>query len=163
MLILATFVFGFYKFCDVNASKLKYVGIVGFIHGFLHVFLMLITIWAITYTNYSIFGLRGNLLVSLAVSVQIFFVGGFLSGMLMGVYLWFCNYFLGIHDNEAFSSLKIEGYKNFLRMHIKDNLLTIYPLGVRKIAKWRFEKDAFVPDKKLAVELLEEPISIPLK
>ena len=40
------------------------------------------------------------------------------------------------HPNEAFSSLRIEGYKSFLRMHIApDGRLDVYPIGLRRVPK----------------------------
>lgn len=46
---------------------------------------------------------------------------------------------MGRHHNEAFSALKIKGYKNFLRFKIgRDGDLRIYPVGVKKVIKtWR--------------------------
>jgi hypothetical protein len=96
------------------------------------------------------------------IGVLIFALGGFVSGVLVGVYLLFSSLVLKMHDNEAFSSLKIAGYKNFLRMHIKGNKLTIYPIGIRDAPKWYNIGGVFKSKEPLEPELIDEPIVIDL-
>ena len=71
------------------------------------------------------------------------------------------------HANEAFSSLRIEDYKNFLRLHIaKDGSLTIFPIGIERVPRrWRAtEASAFdaqlEPDDPSArkPQLIEPPL-----
>lgn len=163
--VLLLFAFGFYKFCDTNSSKLRFVGITGFIHGLLHIALMLISLWAFTYISYQVLESM-NMVYDITIIMSVVFlavvIGGFVSGLLVGIYLIFCNLVLGIHDNEAFSSMKIEGHKNFLRMHIRDNKLTIYPIGIRKIAKWKADLGNFITKDQISPELIESPIVIDL-
>ncbi len=54
----------------------------------------------------------------------------------MGVYLLVALNVFGFHHNEAFSSLAIEDWKNFLRMRIgPDGALTIYPVGIERVPR----------------------------
>ena len=54
----------------------------------------------------------------------------------LGLYLLLSLNLFSRHTTEAFSSLRIEDYKNFLRMRIDpDGGLTIFPIGVQKAAK----------------------------
>jgi hypothetical protein len=70
------------------------------------------------------------------------------------------------HSGEIWGALASTDYKSFLRMKIdRDELLTIYPVGVRHSAKWRFEPEGdvgdpwFVPDsEEPAPALIEAPI-----
>ncbi len=163
--VLLLFAFGFYKFCDSNSSKLRFVGVAGLIHGLLHIALMLFSLWAFTYISYNMLeslNLVSDITIIMSVVLFTVLIGGFVSGLLVGLYLIFCNLVLGIHDNEAFSSMKIEGHKNFLRMHLKDNKLTIYPIGLKKIARWKPELGSFITKDKLSPELIESPIVIDL-
>jgi hypothetical protein len=43
------------------------------------------------------------------------------------------------HDNEAFSSLAIQDYKQFLRMKLdEDGTLTVFPVGIRRVPRrWK--------------------------
>jgi hypothetical protein len=94
-------------------------------------------------------------------------VGGFVFGsLIMGVYLLLSLNVFGRHGNEAFSSLAIEDWKSFLRMHIDElGNLTIYPIGVRQVPrKWKPRETnvgpELVPDDPAATgpELIESPI-----
>ena len=38
-----------------------------------------------------------------------------------------------MHAGEAFAALRIKNYKNFLRIKIEKDKLTIYPLGIDKM------------------------------
>jgi hypothetical protein len=64
--------------------------------------------------------------------------GGFASGALVGIYLVVSERVFGWHDNEVFSCQSIEGYANFVRMHVDEKEgLTIYPIGVTRVPrKW---------------------------
>jgi hypothetical protein len=72
----------------------------------------------------------------------------------------------GRHDNEAFSALKIQDYKNFLRLHIDEKgTLTIYPIKIQRASrKWRAreknenDNSFIVPEGGTKPELIEPPI-----
>ena len=102
---------------------------------------------------------------------QVLLVLGWLVGsLIMGIYLFVSLNFFGRHSNEAFSSLAIEDYKNFLRMRIEANGgLTIFPVRVRRVPrKWKRQREghegpAYVSDDGDATipELVESPIYFP--
>jgi hypothetical protein len=77
-------------------------------------------------------------------------LGGFLAGMVLGLYLIGANLFpfMRTHGNEAFSGVRFTRYKNFLRLHIgPDGVLTIYPLGIDSVCKsWELDPDATDPE-----------------
>ena len=112
--------------------------------------------------------------------------GGFLGGVVFGLYLWISNRFLDIHTNEVLLCQSHPDYKNFLRLHIRrDGPITIYPIGVKRVnrkQKWTFNflerrlaawalqpaakggaawfepKDGMIQD---FAHLIEKPITIP--
>ena len=54
---------------------------------------------------------------------------------MIGVYLILSLNFFGANMTNAFSSLRIASYKNFLRLKItNDGDLTLYPLGIDEMA-----------------------------
>ena len=69
----------------------------------------------------------------------------------------------------AFAALKIEDFKNFLRLHVaRDGSPTIYPVKIEHVPRrWRdrVTGDAtpsrVVPDEPLQATLIEPPIVIP--
>ncbi|MDP8954418.1 MAG: hypothetical protein M3N37_05790, partial [Actinomycetota bacterium] len=104
------------------------------------------------------------LLIALAV------VGGLAGALVMGIYLAVCCAWLRAHGNEAFSSMGLTRYKNFLRLHIdRDGVLRIYPIGLdRASSKWRLDPENqdneaswLAPDgTELRPRLIESPIVI---
>ncbi len=68
-------------------------------------------------------------------------------------------------DNLSFSSLGVDDYKNFLRLHITPDKITVYPLKVERICReWSaYHNDAaprIQPRQELKVELIEEPFEL---
>jgi hypothetical protein len=88
---------------------------------------------------------------------------------LMGLYLLLSLNGCRRHANEAFSALKIQDYKHFLRLHIDREGLTIYPIGLRKVPRaWKLAEarkhgePLYVPAKEaLKPDLIEEPFAMP--
>lgn len=94
-------------------------------------------------------------------------ISGFVFGsLIMGIYLLLSLNFFGRHGNEAFSSIGVEDWKHFLRLHVNENGdLTIYPIGIRRVPrKWKPREGTtgseLQPDDKNATEpeLIEPPI-----
>ena len=103
------------------------------------------------------------------ISSVLMFVGGWIVGsMIFGLYLFISLNIFGRHSNEAFSSLAIADYKNFLRMKIDKDGLTIYPCIQRVPRKWRAATaadhtvSAIVPNDAKASPpfLIEKPIHL---
>jgi hypothetical protein len=107
-------------------------------------------------------------LLQFLVTGTLIFSGGWLAGStLLGIYLLVSLNVFGRHSNEAFSSLAIEDYKNFLRIHIAaDGTLTIYPVRLHRVPRrWlnRATDDTttpsrVVPAEPLNADLIEPPI-----
>jgi hypothetical protein len=103
--------------------------------------------------------------------LEMVFIGGIFAGFVWGAYLTICC-FLGLHCDQAFASMGIPDFKNFLRMKVEPNKLTIYPIGLRRTPRrwaWRRAKDrgfgetggpAIVPTRPLRPSLIEGPIEI---
>ncbi len=86
-------------------------------------------------------------------------VAGLLSATIFGLYLLLSLQGFGRHWNEAFSSLRIEGWKCFLRLRIAaDGTVTVFPVGLRRVPRTPTGDAAPAP---LAPELIEREIVIP--
>uniref|UniRef100_A0A7S1I8W4 RING-type domain-containing protein n=1 Tax=Eutreptiella gymnastica TaxID=73025 RepID=A0A7S1I8W4_9EUGL len=72
---------------------------------------------------------------------------------IFGVYLFTCVTFLGCHWDTGFSSLQIEHYKNFIRLHIRpDGDLEVFAIGINQVpAEYRLDPKwgALHPDREL--------------
>jgi hypothetical protein len=99
------------------------------------------------------------------------FIGGLAAGFVWGAYLT-VSCLLGLHCDQAFASMGIPDYKNFLRIKVEPNKLTIYSIGLRRTPRrwaWRKAKDAglgavsgpaIVPARPLRPSIIDGPIEI---
>ena len=62
-----------------------------------------------------------------------------MGALLLGVYLFVSIRLFGRHGNVAFSSLRIQGYKQWLRLRIDvAGVLTIHAIGIDRVPRrWR--------------------------
>lgn len=76
-------------------------------------------------------------------------VGGAAGGLVMGAYLGIVNTLPGhAHGNEAFSALRLEDHKNFVRLHIdRHGALHLYAIGVDEVCrKWDADPENADPE-----------------
>jgi hypothetical protein len=98
-------------------------------------------------------------------------LGALAGGALWGFY-WVLTGIARMHAEDAFAALRIQSYKNFLRLKLEPDRLTIYPLGVDKVpdrygwlnapmgAAAPPHNPKLVPRKPVDVRLIESPIVI---
>lgn len=94
-------------------------------------------------------------------------VGGLASAYVLAGYLLVADT-TGHNTNEIFAAARIEDYKCFLRLHVTKEALTIYPVGLGRVAHdWRVRQgtspeDAWLePDgDELEPHLIEAPIRL---
>ena len=152
---------GIIRFTDIKSGGGKWNYIAGAIHALLQVALFYVLYWF--FSGYHS-GLNEGWQICLFV-LELGILGGIASALLFGLYLLFSISFLDNHITEASSSYRWDGFKNFLRIHLTADGLTIYPIGVEKVVKnWqnkgskdqpRFEGD------RIDYQLIEKPIHIP--
>jgi hypothetical protein len=172
-LTVAALLAGLIFFTDSNSKVQKYLG--GLIHGLFHLAATFILGWLSFFlalwllgtntVNYPQYYSQNPMIVNLvwfACIVVVCGIGGYFFGsIIMGAYLFFSLHVFKRHDNEAFSALKIQDYKNFLRMHIDAaGDLTIYPIKVEKVGrKWIYKKEKngfYESQEELKPDLIEE-------
>ncbi len=158
----------------------------GVLHALAHIVLFLFFMRAIAFVNLGILEFDvDEWRQVLLFGVEMLVIGGFLGGMVFGLYLWISNRLFDLHDNEILLCQSDPDYKNFLRFHIKaDGTMTIYPVGVtkvphdtswaidsveRRLSSWSLQPDAgrgepwFEPKSgniETLSSLIEGPISI---
>jgi hypothetical protein len=145
-----------------------YRRIAGTLHGLAHLTAAFFIGWGAAWATVH---LHTDKVLELVLTGLLVFVGGALAGpLVMGTYLLVSLNVFGRHANEAFSSLAIPDFKNFLRLHIgSDGSLRIYPIKIERVARrWRAKPSAgphepqYEPDDRRASaeELIEEPITV---
>ena len=98
-------------------------------------------------------------------SVEMIFVGGFISSFIFGIYLIISTLIIKNHPTEAFSSFRWTGYKNFLRIHIdKNGIAKVYPVGVKKVVtNWKnvgTEGKPKFAGQEPSCQLIEDPFEL---
>jgi hypothetical protein len=156
---------GIVVFTDTSSGRKKLNYIAGVIHGIMHLINFYFLLWLFSYLNLTIWEMEINSLLQVLVfSAEMIIVGGFISGVLFGLYLTISVVFLKNHITEASSSYRWEGYKNFLRISIDKEGLTIYPVGVKRVvSNWKLKGTEDAPrfeGDPINYELIEDPIFI---
>lgn len=141
-------ILGFVLFTDTHS--IWYKRLAGTAHGLVHA----AAAWALVMAARSLtttLGLSNAIAIEALNGAFMFLSGGFAGSFLMGLYLLISLNLFGRHSNEAFSSLRIEDYKNFLRLHIAaDGSLAIYPIGIERVPrKWKAATSATEFDPQL--------------
>jgi hypothetical protein len=125
----------------------------GFGHGIAHLFLGAALLWLFAHINLALLGDAGPQWIDSWRQVLLFIAemltsGFVLGGCLMGLYLALSNAVSGLHADEVFSSLHNQDYKNFLRMHLGPQGLTVYPVAVQRVCRnWRLHPAATLISK----------------
>ncbi|MGB3586510.1 MAG: metallophosphoesterase [Tunicatimonas sp.] len=147
-------------FADENAGKSKYTWIIGFLHGGLHLVVCSILIWGFATINLRYLELEVISVTQVVLfAIEMMVIGSICGGILVGLYLLASNLVLGIHDNESFSALHEEGYKNFLRFHLTPTQLTLYSIGIKRVNKNWERKGKFAFSGQLPkAHLIEPPV-----
>ena len=171
ILVVVLLLLGLIFFTDSNSMRYKRWA--GLLHGMAHIFAAFVFGW-LAYLFSLWISAKFNVPIppdpSTRYNVVWFFsvllvsgVGGYVVGsLIMGLYLYISLHLFGRHSNEAFSALKIEDYKNFLRLHIdKSGALTIYPIKIETVPKdWQDRGEYFEPSGGTEPQLIEDPIVV---
>jgi hypothetical protein len=88
-----------------------------------------------------------------------------LGSAIVGFYLLISLNVFGRHSEEAFSALRIQDYKHFLRLHLaRDGTMTIYPIAIPRVPRvWGARAKGatgsrIVPQEPFEPVLIEPPI-----
>ncbi|MBK8243905.1 MAG: hypothetical protein IPK88_10800 [Saprospiraceae bacterium] len=90
--------------------------------------------------------------------------------ILFGLYLYLCNSLFRLHDNEVFSISKVNKFKNYLKIKIDKDNITVFPIGIDHINNSLQKSfDNKIYDKlhkdldQTKTKMIEEPIVISLR
>lgn len=156
----------FVLFTDTHKKVYRWFG--GMAHAALHLMAALVVAWIAHSVSVRLAGFPAHSLGHFLLTGFGTFLGGWLVGSeVMGLYLLISLNVFGRHSNEAFSSLRLEDYKNFLRLHVTpEGKLVIYPIGIDRIPRrWRRECQTqgsqYIPEEEIRPGLIESPLVIP--
>jgi hypothetical protein len=129
---------GLVFFTDTHSRIYRVLG--GAAHAVAHLFAALGLAWLASIFTVEMLGLEfASTAQLLLAGLLTFLAGGPVGGFIIGVYLLVSIQLFGRHGNEAYSSLRIQDYKQFLRLRIGvDGLLTIWCFGIDRVPRrWR--------------------------
>jgi hypothetical protein len=135
---LVLFIGAFIFFTDTHLRSWRILG--GASHAVLHLAAAFMVGWLALIITVRGFDLSYGSLPQLLLSGMITFVmGGPVGTLILGIYLFVSIRVFGRHGNEAFSSLRIADYKQWLRLRIgADGTLTIYAIAIDRVPRrWR--------------------------
>ena len=132
MLFVSAVVF----FTDTHVRWYRVLG--GIAHAVAHLGAAFAVGWLALIVTTRWFGLPFGDIAQMLVSAVITFVGGGIAGSLvLGLYLFVSLRIFGRHSNEAFSSLKIQDFKQWLRLRIDAaGDLTIFSIGIDRVPRY---------------------------
>lgn len=156
---------GIVMFTDTKSGFHKWNYVAGVVHGLLQLAGFYVLLWYFAVFNLFQLGLELNSpLQVLLFAAEMILIGGTVSAIIFGVYLTVSILFLKNHITEASSSYRWEGYKNFLRVHLTKDSLTIYPIGFKSVVKdWKMDGNPEKPSftgSPINCSLIEKPIVI---
>lgn len=170
LLVAAAFVAALIHYADIR-SKPKKIAFGG-VHALIHVGIVVVATGLTSVLAYPLQSLPlGDILYLLGLALGLV-ASGFLGGAVWGLYLLVVSYLLGDHANDAFSAMRLDSFRHFLRLKIEGDELTVYPVGIDRSpprSGWKknekfVEGDQntpfFVPGNGLGQHLIEGPIVI---
>ncbi|MEZ5419376.1 MAG: hypothetical protein R2708_18835 [Vicinamibacterales bacterium] len=160
-----TIVLAFLAFTDTHSRLYRVLG--GSAHALAHLAAMFYLGWGALDIAARWFHTSGVVRAALA-GAGIFASGWIVGSIIMGLYLLISVNVFGRHSEEAFSAMRIQDFKHFLRLHVgRDGALTIWPIRIERVPRrWRPRAEGdltmsrIVPDESLQPELIEPPIRI---
>jgi hypothetical protein len=180
---MTAMVLGFILFTktEPNSPSFRWLG--GMLHGSAHICAAIYAciLGVVVYKAVLLHDATAVVKATGAAALAIFVLSWVLGCCLMGLYLFLALNLCGQHITAAFSSLRIEDWKNFLRLKLDlaTGELTIYPIGLRRVPRTRawepqhvgydtvqppatFPYQHFKPkdETQLQVELIEGPIKV---
>jgi hypothetical protein len=134
--VIAAFVF----FTDTHATWYRVLG--GISHALSHLAAAFLLAWLAVVLTVNLLGFEYRSVPQLLVAAGITFAGGWIiGGFVLGLYLLISLQVFGRHNTEAFSSLRIQDYKQWLRLKVApDGSLTLFSMGLDRVPRrWREE------------------------
>lgn len=132
---------GLMFFTDTHSRVYRVLG--GGLHAVAHLFAALLLAWLAMRFTVAVLHLNYGQPLQMLVAGGLTFIGGaFVGSFLIGVYLLVSVGVFGRHYQEAFSSLRIQDFKSWLRLRITaSGVLEAWAIGIDRVPRrWRREQ-----------------------
>jgi hypothetical protein len=154
--VAAIFLVVFRTYTDEKVGHWRWA--IGALHGAVHLLIVLAVMSLSVPLNFQLFGIApGGYGSWVATALEMVLVGGFAGGAVWGLYLMITCGLFGMHANDAFSAMRLDCYRQFLRMRLTPDSLTIYPIGIDRSPS----RGQWQPNPKAAAGNQDEPMYEP--
>jgi hypothetical protein len=175
VLLFLGFAAGFVGYSAYQEKRnLKTVVALAALHSAVHFLVLLGITYSLSRLDAQFWSLRINgpwwaWLIELGVPTVL--LGGLTAGLIFGANLFFTCRFADMNHNDAFSAMRLNSFRHFLRIKILGDQITVYPIGIDRVPKrdeWRDNPanaqdptaPYFVPPNDFKIKLIEEPIVV---
>jgi hypothetical protein len=172
--IFAVTLVGYTRYQEKSGAAAIYL--TGIVHGLLHAVAAIAITTFFIWFNARYFPLAGHwfdvwLWLALLL-VEAGVIGGLVGSFLFGLNLLVTCACFDLNCNDAFSAMRLDSHRHFLRIRIKDNEVTIYAVGLDKVPsrvqwqgnpKWAPDnpaEPAYLPAQPLSPHLIERPVVV---
>ncbi len=137
ILISALLIFGCMVFTDIKRIK-RLNWLLGLPHGLIQWFNFMFWIALFAKIFHPLISEIQEMPTIILTTIAAAVCSGIAGSLILGFYLWLSVYILKVHLDEGFSALGYQHCKNFLRIHLAKDQLTIYAVGVdRATTNWK--------------------------
>lgn len=142
------------------------------LHAAVHFGAVVALTWLFEKINTNVLGLEGIWPWFFVLGFEMVPSGLVIGGFIFGLYLLITCRWLDMNHNDAFSAMRLDCYRHFLRLRIKGDEVAIFPIGLDKVPKrdeWRINSNwtgdqpsepAYCATYKLPPHLIERPIIV---
>jgi hypothetical protein len=125
---------GFYAYTKRTEGSSTKVKLVSIANGVVHSLAMIGLGAGFAYLNARVFDPADwPRLHFLLFAAEMIGLGGLVAAELFGIYLYISSGYLDLNHNDAFSSMRRDSHRNFIRIRIAEDGLTLYPIGLTKV------------------------------
>jgi len=125
---------GFYAYTKRTEGSSTKVKLVCIVNGVVHSLAMIGLGVGFSYLNALVFDpANWPRLHFLLFAAEMIGPGGLVAAELFGIYLYISSGYLDLNHNDAFSSMRRDSHRNFIRIRIAEDGLTLYPIGLTKV------------------------------
>ncbi len=168
-LCLAGGILGYFVFQE---GRRKPVVISSLIHATAHYVALVGLTLGFGWFNRDILGLQGMWTWAFALALEVIPTGGFFGGLFFGLNLLITCRWFNMNHNDAFSAMRLDSFRHFLRIRIKGDEVKIFPIGIDDVPRrqdWRVNEKwkegdpsqpAYVPARPLVPKLIEDPLVV---
>src|ERR1700704_6649198 len=122
---------GYFAYQETSRADVKFAAV---IHGSIH-FAALWTLMALfSWINEDLFSLSGYPWL-FALALEVVPTGAVIGGTIFGFYLLITCRFYNMNHNDAFSAMRLDSYRHFLRIRINGDEVSIFPVGLDAVPK----------------------------